>query len=346
MIISEKSKKLLALSKVKGVGRATVYKICSNYLISNDNDLIDVENIIKQEKLETNITQFKHYKKEVEQALDRIEKSTDFLYTILDEQFPKVIDSSVIKNSDKPFVLCGVGNEELLNSSKKITIIGTREPGQNAKIAIDHWTKYFAQNKNIIVSGLALGCDTLAHEGALKHGTPTIAILGNTLDEIEPRQNRKLADSIVESGGLLLSEYFEPIPLGKERYEYSKRLIERDRLQAMFSSISILVSSDLKGGSRHCMNKAKEYGIPRGVLCSPSFLSGNKTKGLSADIKIELNEQLINEPNVENSTLYKINHPNALKDIENEISKTKLSPLFTPPAKRNVSEHSEQLSLL
>lgn len=144
------------------------------------------------------------------------------------------------------------------------------------------------KNSVNIVSGLALGCDTVAHKTCLDCGGNTIAILPTTLENIYPNENQKLVDEIVNNGGLVLTEYVnEP----KERFEKIKRFIQRDRLQAMISKAVVLIASFVQGkgdsGSRHAMQKAKEYGKGR-------FIMFNKQIDLGKDI-FELNEKLIGE---------------------------------------------------
>ena len=117
------------------------------------------------------------------------------------------------------------------------------------------------------MSGLAEGCDTAAHEACLRCGGKTIAFLPSTISNIYPKANAPLAESIVQNGGLILTEYIaEP----ETRYECVRRLIERDRLQAMFAGNILLIASNLPGqgdsGSRHAMEKAKTYGAGRFVL--------------------------------------------------------------------------------
>lgn len=141
--------------------------------------------------------------------------------------------------------------------------------------------------KNLnIVSGLAAGCDTVAHTECLVCGGKTIAVLPSDLSNVYPRKNIALVNEIVNNGGLVLTEY---ISEAANRYESIKRFIERDRLQAMFASKIILIASYAQGqgvsGSRHAMQKAKEYGVERYVMYNERT---DKDKPIFG-----LNEQLI-----------------------------------------------------
>lgn len=113
----------------------------------------------------------------------------------------------------------------------------------------------FASRGLNIVSGLALGCDTAAHQGALKTGTgKTIAVLGNGLDTIYPPQNTDLAAEILEQGGLLLSEF----EIGTNAANYT--FVERDLIQAGISKAVIVAQTKIDGGSMHAAIAASYTG--------------------------------------------------------------------------------------
>ena len=134
------------------------------------------------------------------------------------------------------------------------------------------------KNGATIVSGLALGCDSISHREALHSNGNTIAILPSPLTKIQPAANVSLAFQIVEEGGLLITEYGNDF---KSKMELNTRYKERDRLQALFCDTIVLVASyskksserweQLKGqkldsGARLAMEYAKEYNIPRAVM--------------------------------------------------------------------------------
>ncbi len=139
-----------------------------------------------------------------------------------------------------------------------------------------------------IVSGLANGCDTIAHEECLINGGKTIAVLPTTIENIYPKKNAELADKIVQGGGLVISEYVTDT---MNRFESVKRFIERDRLQAMFAGRIILIASYLQGqgdsGSRHAMSKAKEYGRERFVMYNEPTDKGEPIFGLNESLIAE-----------------------------------------------------------
>ena len=197
------------------------------------------------------------------------------LVCVFDAEFPEI--SPEIKTTEKPFLFAYQGDITLLSDIyRNAAVIGTLSP-----------TKYIAERENKfvrkltekglnIVSGLAKGCDTIAHETCLSCGGKTIAFLPSTLSSVYPKNNVKLAKEIVERGGLIITEYVtEPL----SRYESIKRFIDRDRLQVMFSSAAILTASNIKGkgdsGSRYAMDKAFEYNRKRLVMYNEKTDSDN-----------------------------------------------------------------------
>jgi DNA processing protein len=96
-----------------------------------------------------------------------------------------------------------------------------------------------------IVSGLALGVDSLSHQAALDSGAHTVAILANGLEAVYPKKNARLAADILSSGGALLSEQ----PFGTPAIP--RNLVQRDRLQSGMSAGTIVMQTDIIGGSMH-----------------------------------------------------------------------------------------------
>lgn len=203
------------------------------------------------------------------------------LICAFDEGFPPLPDH--LKNSEKPFLFAYKGNVELLKDiSKNIAVVGVLTPTQEIKERERKIVDGIVKQGFCIISGLANGCDTVAHEECLLHNGKTVAFLPTTLDNIYPKQNTGLAERIVKNGGLVITEYItEP----QNRYEGVKRFIERDRLQAMFAKRIILIASYLQGqgdsGSRHAMQKAKEYGIKRFVMYNENTDSDKPIFGLN-----------------------------------------------------------------
>lgn len=87
-----------------------------------------------------------------------------------------------------------------------LAIVGSRQPSAYGKQIVQNWALELAKRKVVLVSGLALGIDTLVHEAALKAKMPTIGVLGCAIDQIYPKQNEKLYWQIIKQG-LIFSEF-------------------------------------------------------------------------------------------------------------------------------------------
>ncbi|HBP43538.1 MAG TPA: transporter [Clostridiales bacterium] len=207
-----------------------------------------------------------------------------------DDNFPKIDNN--IKNKEKPFLFVYKGNIELLsNINNNVTVIGVLMPTPDIENREQKIVTELVKNNIVVVSGLAHGCDTIAHKTCLTHGGKTIAILPTTFDDLYPKENKILANNIIESGGLIITEY---VNKSKNKYECINRFIERDRLQAMLSKATILIASFRQGqgdsGSRHAMQKAKEYGKLRYIMFNQKTDLNKEIFGLNQDL---LNDEII-----------------------------------------------------
>lgn len=168
-----------------------------------------------------------------------------------DVGFPKRL---LAIGEDCPPVIYCRGNIALLHSEKTVAVIGARAADKEGCDKAYQLGAEYARNGYVVVSGLALGCDTAAHRGCLDVGGATIAIVGSGLDITHPRENKALKQAILDNGGLLLSEQ----PLGVKANP--TRLIARCRLQAALSGIVILAQCPARSGSLHTMRFARKYG--------------------------------------------------------------------------------------
>ena len=242
-----------------------------------------------------------------------------------DNEFP-VINQNV-KNSDRPFLLFYKGDITLLSDlNENVAVIGLIDPTVEIEKREIDVVKRLVNNNLIVVSGLAKGCDTIAHKVCVDTGNKTIAILPTQINKISPAVNRKLAKEVVDKGGLLLTEYYKE---ANTKHETIGRYIERDRLQAMFSKTVILIASYRKGegdsGSRHAMEAAKAYGTERYVMYNEATDSDDRQFGLNKDlinskyncakvlqlssiefIKTLINPNLVNKPDLQKITQLKL----------------------------------------
>lgn len=151
-----------------------------------------------------------------------------------------------------------------------ITVIGSRQPSQYgeraaSKIIPPLLTEYS------VVSGLALGLDSLAHRLSLQAEGHTVAILGSGLDNIYPSTNQPLAAEILKKGGLLLSEYALSAPPIKTNF------IQRNRLLAAISDIIIILEANLHSGSLITARLAQK--LERHIYAIPGNIFDNHAAG-------------------------------------------------------------------
>ena len=146
---------------------------------------------------------------------------------------------------DRPVLLYVRGNLDALAAPLCVAVIGTRRPSGWGRRAAFRLGELLARRGVPVVSGLALGCDTAAHQGALAAGGFTAATLPTGLDAVYPPANRQLAEAIVKAGGALLSEY----PPGEGPAAY--RFVERDRLQSGLSDAVVVVETEVDGGAMY-----------------------------------------------------------------------------------------------
>ena len=113
---------------------------------------------------------------------------------------------SLLDLFDPPPVLYIRGNVEILKEERMLAVVGTRTPTYDGKKTASEFVSAIAKEDVVIVSGLARGIDTIAHEACIQSGTRTIAVLGSGLNSMYPPENAELAENIIETGGAVISE--------------------------------------------------------------------------------------------------------------------------------------------
>lgn len=203
--------------------------------------------------------------------IDFISKHAIQSISILDKDYPE----KLIHIDDAPLLLYhkGKGNIHL---PYLISIVGTRAHTRQSFAIIKDLIEGIKHLPIGIISGLALGIDTIAHKTALEYTLPTWAVLGHGLDMIYPTQNRQLAISILEQGGLFTEFTSKTSPL---HFHFPKR----NRIVAGLSDATIVVETDTKGGSMITAGLAFKYN--REVFAAPGKIYDPKSRGCLALIK-------------------------------------------------------------
>lgn len=165
-----------------------------------------------------------------------------------DKNFPP----SLLKIGSPPFLLYLSGCGVLPPEEKSTTVIGCRNPSQFGFQEGKRVAAEVAEGGDAVVSGLASGCDTAAHLGALAQGGITVAALPCGFDCIFPRNNQGLANKIVANKGFLISEYPPDAPALPYRF------VMRDRLQSSLSRKIVVIETDRTGGTLHTVKFARK----------------------------------------------------------------------------------------
>lgn len=285
MIYSENAINILTAKTYKGIGRAWIVKNLSGN--GTVDTIVPLLNRDTKQDYRITIADFEKNKKRIIEDTLRLEEFVDGVVAIGDKDFPSY--RGKVKNSEQPVVLFYRGDLNLLKATNKnIAVIGLLNPDKDIEIIEQTVVAELVKNGATIISGLALGCDSIAHKQALHSNGKTVAILPSPLNNILPATNLELANEIVKNNGLLITEYYEN---AKSKTELGSRYQERDRLQALFSDSVILSASYAKNnqgndsGSRLTMEYALSYSIPRAVIYDPVIDIDNP--------KYDLNRQLI-----------------------------------------------------
>jgi len=179
-----------------------------------------------------------------------------------DPNYPK----SLLNLYDPPAVLYVKGKLELLENSKKLAIIGSRKATSYSAESIKAILPPLINEEYVIISGLAMGADTLAHQITISLGGKTIAVLGTGLFHVYPKQNIKLANEM-EKNQLLLTEY--PPYITPQKWNFPMR----NRIISGLSQGVVITEATEKSGTvstmEHALENGKEiFAIP-GSIHSP-----------------------------------------------------------------------------
>ena len=170
-----------------------------------------------------------------------------------------------------------LGDIDAALAKPKLAIVGSRKVTPYGKAVTLKLSREAAEQGIVIVSGLALGVDGLAHQGALEAGGTTIAVLPCGLDQIYPRTHHHLAKQILEQGGVLVSEYpFDTQP-------YKTNFLARNRIISGLSDAVLIPEAAIRSGSLNTANHALEQG--RTVMAVPGNITSELSGGSNNLIK-------------------------------------------------------------
>lgn len=227
----------------------------------------------------------------IDAGLAWAEKSGHFLVGLDDPLYPPLLKAI----GNPPLLLYVQGNPALL-SEPQLAIVGSRNPTPGGNEAACGFAEYLSRAGLVITSGLALGIDGAAHEGALKAKGATIAVMATGADQIYPARHRKLAERILKEGALVTE-----MPLGTQ--PLPALFPQRNRIISGLSLGTLVVEAALRSGSlitaRLAMEQAREvFAIPGSIHnplargCHQLIRQGAKLVESVQDILEELAPQL------------------------------------------------------
>ena len=206
----------------------------------------------------------------IKREIARVRKKGFKIVTMADQDYPPLL----LEIPDPPPYLYLAGS--LPETLKNIAMVGSRNATTYGIATTRKLSADLTAKGAVIISGMALGIDTAAHEGALMGNGKTVAVLGSGLLKIYPAQNRRLFDRIVENGGVI-SEF--PLTAGPEAHHFPRR----NRIISGMSLGTVVVEATRRSGSLITARLAAEQN--RDVFAVPGSIQSFKSTGTHTLIK-------------------------------------------------------------
>lgn len=253
-------KRLLEILEIFKEPKILFYKT-KEELFKSGVSIKDAENITKEE-----------YKKNLKRYLEYIKKNNIEIITINDEYYPIRLKQIY----DPPLVIYLKGNKNILND-KSIAIVGSRICTNYGKEVARKIAYDLSTNNINVISGLAKGIDANAHIGSLNANGKTIGVMGCGLDIVYPKENEKLFNEIIKSGGAVISEYV----VGTK--PLARNFPRRNRIISGMSDGVLVVEAKEKSGTLITVDFALEQG--KDLYAVPGNISSQNSYGTNELIK-------------------------------------------------------------
>ncbi len=263
---------LLKLSFIKKLNPQYQIEIAESYKdfdsFFNDENLDDKYSSFRQGELfpEEDIIE------RLEQHQEICEKHEIDMITIWDKRYP-----TLLKEISYPPMIIFVKGELQDADAIGVGIVGTRKCTQYGRLTAERYATELANNRIVIVSGLAYGIDTYAHFACMEAKGITYAVIASGIDKLGPQDAKDKARKIIDSGGAIISHFHPGVPARPPYF------LHRNRIIAGISSAVLVVESGYKGGSLNTARHAAEES--REVFAVPGNLSSEKSIGTNRLIK-------------------------------------------------------------
>jgi DNA processing protein len=197
---------LFLLLSIEGIGPGKIRNLLAKFRSTKNILSADYQSLMNVEGISTNLAKRirktsqdrESIEKFTEKELKKLEKLGGKLITIWDPEYP-----TLLKKIYDPPILFYILGEFTDSDQYSIAIVGTRQPTNYGKVQTEKISMDLAKQGITIISGMARGIDSIAHNAAIKSGGRTIAVIGSGLDVIYPAENRKLFEKIAENGAVV-----------------------------------------------------------------------------------------------------------------------------------------------
>jgi DNA processing protein len=184
---------------------------------------------------------------------------------------------------DPPITLYVQGAWSICLEEPCVAIVGSRRSSTYGQNAATMLARDLGSRGVTIISGLARGIDAAAHRGALEAGGRTVAVMGTGLDQVYPRDHRKLAEEILEQGGALVSEFPLETPPAPQNFPYRNRVIS-----GLSLGVLIVEAAENSGSlitARLALEQGREvFAVPGNITSRNSFGTNYLIKGAGAKL--------------------------------------------------------------
>jgi DNA processing protein len=265
----------IALNMIDGIGPIRVRALLDRFhepqgiLAASKGELMQVEGV--GEEVARSVASW-HERLDIDAEVERIEKAGVRVVTRDDVEYPK----NLREIYDPPVVLYVKGTL-LERDTLAMAIVGSRRTTLYGQEMARKLAFQLARVGVTVVSGLARGIDTAAHNGALQAKGRTVAVIGCGIDIMYPSENQKLADEIVEKGGAVVTEF--PFGVKPDRQNFPMR----NRIISGWSLGTVVVEANLKSGALITAGQAGEQG--RQVFAVPGRADSILSRGTNKLIK-------------------------------------------------------------
>ncbi|MFH0703192.1 MAG: DNA-processing protein DprA [bacterium] len=266
----------LAFSKIGLIGTKFAQKLWESFgsikeaWFATNSDLLEIEGLNPEK-----IQKFINKKKLVnpDELLEEIYKKNIQVLTLEDKKYPFLLKQIY----DPPPILFIKGSLDICNFDMALAIVGSRKASHYILEILNKIISELKESNITIISGMALGVDSCAHNAAIKNKLKTIAVLGSGLDNIYPKNNIELFKKIIDNNGAVISEYYPTE--SPELWKFP----HRNRIISGLAQGTLIAEAGLKSGAlitaKLCLDQNRE------LMCIPGLVTNPNTEGTHELIK-------------------------------------------------------------